>query len=138
MPTVARARSPRAMVGNLRLRILAIRLACQRLGSKISEGWLANRSSPKASGGWWPGTESNRRHCDFQSHALPTELPGRSERLLSIACDLRTVQRPRQNPANAAKYKSRDLYLRKGKRRLAAARDALRKRLQELRDHLAA
>ncbi len=22
---------------------------------------------------WWPGTESNRRHCDFQSHALPTE-----------------------------------------------------------------
>lgn len=26
---------------------------------------------------WCPGTESNRRHCDFQSHALPTELPGR-------------------------------------------------------------
>ena len=25
---------------------------------------------------WRPGTESNRRHCDFQSHALPTELPG--------------------------------------------------------------
>src|SRR3546814_13308506 len=25
---------------------------------------------------WCPGTESNRRHCDFQSHALPTELPG--------------------------------------------------------------
>ena len=26
---------------------------------------------------WWPGTESNRRHADFQSAALPTELPGR-------------------------------------------------------------
>ena len=25
---------------------------------------------------WCPGTELNRRHCDFQSHALPTELPG--------------------------------------------------------------
>ena len=26
---------------------------------------------------WWPGTESNCRHEDFQSTALPTELPGR-------------------------------------------------------------
>ena len=25
---------------------------------------------------WCPGTESNRRHEDFQSSALPTELPG--------------------------------------------------------------
>ena len=25
---------------------------------------------------WWPGTELNRRHKDFQSSALPTELPG--------------------------------------------------------------
>ena len=25
---------------------------------------------------WWPGTELNRRHRDFQSPALPTELPG--------------------------------------------------------------
>ena len=25
---------------------------------------------------WWPGAESNRRHADFQSAALPTELPG--------------------------------------------------------------
>ena len=24
---------------------------------------------------WWLGTESNRRHEDFQSSALPTELP---------------------------------------------------------------
>ena len=27
-------------------------------------------------GKWWPGTESNCRHGDFQSPALPTELPG--------------------------------------------------------------
>ena len=26
---------------------------------------------------WCPETESNRRHGDFQSPALPTELPGR-------------------------------------------------------------
>src|SRR5437879_5692632 len=25
----------------------------------------------------WPGAELNRRHADFQSAALPTELPGR-------------------------------------------------------------
>jgi hypothetical protein len=34
------------------------------------------------SGRWWPGTESNRRHEDFQSSALPTELPGRSLEIL--------------------------------------------------------
>ncbi len=28
-------------------------------------------------GEWWPRAESNRRHADFQSAALPTELPGR-------------------------------------------------------------
>ena len=27
----------------------------------------------------WPGTESNRRHHDFQSCALPTELPGQKK-----------------------------------------------------------
>ena len=29
---------------------------------------------------WCPGAESNHRHADFQSAALPTELPGRSSR----------------------------------------------------------
>ena len=54
---------------------------------------------------WCPGTGSNRRHCDFQSHALPTELPGptsrrsgrpdrRSERVPSF--------RPRRCPARAS------------------------------------
>ena len=29
---------------------------------------------------WWPGRESNPRHRDFQSLALPTELPGHCTR----------------------------------------------------------
>jgi hypothetical protein len=28
---------------------------------------------------WWLGAELNRRHKDFQSSALPTELPSRWE-----------------------------------------------------------
>jgi hypothetical protein len=28
---------------------------------------------------WWFGAESNRRHMDFQSIALPTELPNRKD-----------------------------------------------------------
>ena len=32
---------------------------------------------------WCPGTESNRRHEDFQSSALPTELPGPRGGILS-------------------------------------------------------
>ena len=34
----------------------------------------------------WLGAESNRRHVDFQSTALPTELPSR-EYILN-ACDV--------------------------------------------------
>jgi hypothetical protein len=33
---------------------------------------------PCKKGKWWPGTELNCRHYDFQSYALPTELPGHS------------------------------------------------------------
>ena len=37
----------------------------------------SNTRREGASERWCPGAESNHRHCDFQSHALPTELPGR-------------------------------------------------------------
>ena len=33
---------------------------------------------------WCPGTELNRRHKDFQSSALPTELPGPNAGILSV------------------------------------------------------
>src|SRR5690606_34640573 len=33
---------------------------------------------------WWPGRESNPRHGDFQSPALPTELPGRTLRRWAV------------------------------------------------------
>jgi hypothetical protein len=33
----------------------------------------------------WPGTESNRRHEDFQSSALPTELPGHTCKNIYLA-----------------------------------------------------
>ena len=39
---------------------------------------------------WWPGTESNRRHEDFQSSALPTELPGRRYQMISRHPDATT------------------------------------------------
>ena len=38
------------------------------LGGKIAKAPMISK--------WCPGAESNHRHCDFQSHALPTELPG--------------------------------------------------------------
>ena len=41
---------------------------------------------------WWLGTESNRRHADFQSAALPTELPSPNSSL-SVPKDRRVVAR---------------------------------------------
>jgi hypothetical protein len=32
----------------------------------------------------WAGADSNRRHTDFQSVALPTELPARREQILKL------------------------------------------------------
>jgi hypothetical protein len=37
--------------------------------------------------GWWLGAELNRRHKDFQSSALPTELPSQRDRALNLAFD---------------------------------------------------
>ena len=54
------------------------------LNSSVSAGFLRSfevrpdvlRGARKNK--WCPGAESNHRHCDFQSHALPTELPGQA------------------------------------------------------------
>src|SRR6187549_1359570 len=53
--------------------------AISSIGGLVGMGALTCwRSRPKVNdvGGWCPGTELNRRHRDFQSRALPTELPG--------------------------------------------------------------
>ena len=41
--------------------------------------------------GWCRGAELNRRHADFQSAALPTELPRHVNDMLTGACDLQDV-----------------------------------------------
>jgi hypothetical protein len=47
----------------------------------------------------WPGTESNRRHRDFQSRALPTELPGPNYPVATpVAKSLATSPDPDSSP----------------------------------------
>ena len=41
------------------------------------------RRSPSSSLIWWPRPGSNRRHTDFQSVALPTELPSHSQEIVN-------------------------------------------------------
>ena len=45
---------------------------------------------------WWPGAESNCRHEDFQSTALPTELPGHQGTRIKAADPLRVKPGARQ------------------------------------------
>jgi hypothetical protein len=40
----------------------------------------------------WLGAESNRRHVDFQSTALPTELPSRDRRRIARRREVFTMQ----------------------------------------------
>ncbi len=47
----------------------------------------------------WPGAESNCRHADFQSAALPTELPGPIARGLSPAARNVILHGGRWNPS---------------------------------------
>src|SRR6266568_4268369 len=42
--------------------------------------------------GQWLGAESNRRHVDFQSTALPTELPSRNRRRTARRREVFTMQ----------------------------------------------
>src|SRR5699024_3132817 len=48
-------------------------------GADLQSAAFSHFATPphKADSKWWLGTESNRRHTDFQSVALPTELPSR-------------------------------------------------------------
>ena len=49
-----------------------------RTGSAKSLILLICFQNNRLKAAWCPGAGSNHRHCDFQSHALPTELPGHS------------------------------------------------------------
>src|SRR3954465_3384850 len=53
---------------------------------KTAGGWQRKLLDLSASGASkWPGAESNCRHADFQSAALPTELPGRAMQQKNLA-----------------------------------------------------
>src|SRR5262245_1609437 len=49
--------------------------AVRRFERLIADRWHPKRTF-RSRKSWWPRAESNRRHRDFQSRALPTELPG--------------------------------------------------------------
>ena len=86
--TAARAGQPcgrrRHPYSSVRVRIARLTRSKEGLFASggMSAGWFTSRRSItwQAIEGWWPGPESNQRHRDFQSRALPTELPGRREK----------------------------------------------------------
>ena len=45
------------------------------MGADLQSAAFGQLRYPSTIKKWWLGTESNRRHTDFQSVALPTELP---------------------------------------------------------------
>jgi hypothetical protein len=54
--------------------------------------WSAHTAQSPTMSAWCPGAELNHRHCDFQSHALPTELPGHPGRAACLRRDGRRSQ----------------------------------------------
>src|SRR5262249_53171518 len=81
---------------------------------------------------WWPGTESNRRHADFQSAAITTELPGQSGQTRIKARRAGRVKAARAPPRTAG---HRLLYWgRSSERRLRNARSARRQAAERLRE----
>src|SRR5690242_4783823 len=50
----------------------------RRLGLATQASWSALGRNTWQEEEWCPGAGSNHRHRDFQSRALPTELPGRA------------------------------------------------------------
>jgi hypothetical protein len=82
-----------------------------RAGARVpasgEQGLRRQKSAkPRTSSGasWWTGTESNRRHMDFQSIALPTELPVRNRGNNIPKPHIEINGRPRGNARQTGAY----------------------------------
>jgi hypothetical protein len=82
---------------------------------RVQNSWRRRRHE-------WTGTESNRRHKDFQSFALPTELPVRQFRHVASATML--SERILQNPAGIRRDPKLPTNLRNPPRKINAPRRA--------------